>query len=92
MSYADENTPYCSYKNFGDVITCSARTAVDLFTWFNNNGMKGNADKCHLLLNAKKKLKANILNYAIINSDKEKLIGVTIDNHLKSESHKKFVQ
>ena len=53
------------------MITCSARTADDLFTWFNNNGMKGNADKCHLLLNAKKKLKANILNYAIINSDKE---------------------
>ena len=69
------------------MITCSERTADDLFTWFNNNGMKTNADKCHLLLSTKEKLQANISNYKIINSDKEKLLGVTIDNHLKFESH-----
>ena len=28
-SYADENTPYCSYKSFGDVIICLERTADD---------------------------------------------------------------
>ena len=61
----------------------------DFFTWFNNNGMKANADKRHLLLNTKEKLKANISNYAIINSHKEKLLGVTIDNHLKFESYRK---
>ena len=60
---------------------------VDLFTWFNNNGMKANADKCHLLLSTKEKLKANISNYKIMSGDKEKLVGVTIDNHLKFESH-----
>ena len=86
-SYADDSTPYCSYKNFGDVITCSERTADDLFAWFNTNGLKANADKCHLLLRTKEKLKVNISNYAIMNSDKEKLLGVTIDNHLKFESH-----
>ena len=86
-SYADDNTRYCSYKNFENVIICSESTADDLFTWFNNNGMKANADKCHLLLIAKEKLKANISNYIIINSDKEKLIAVAVDNHLKFESH-----
>ena len=86
-SYADDNTPYCSYKSFEDVITCLERTAGDLFAWFNNNGMKANADKCHLLLNTKEKLKANISNYTIINSHKEKLLGETIDNHLKFESY-----
>ena len=46
-SYADDGTTYCSYQNFGDVITCLERTADDSFTWFNNNnGMKANADKC----------------------------------------------
>ena len=49
--------------------------------------MKAHIDKCHLLLGTKEKLKVNISNYAIINSDKEKLLGVTIDNHLKFESH-----
>ena len=33
-SYVDDNTPYCSYKNFEDVIPCLERTADDLFTWF----------------------------------------------------------
>ena len=49
--------------------------------------MKADIDKCHLLLGTKEKLKVNISNYAIINSDKEKLLGVTIDNHLKFETH-----
>ena len=75
-SYADDNTPCLSHKNFEDAIT-----------WFDNNRMKANADKCHLLLSTKEKLKANISNYTIMNSDKEKLLGVTIDNHLKFESH-----
>ena len=85
-SYADDNTPYYSYKNFEDVITRLERAADDLFTRFNNNGMKANADKRHLL-NTKEKLKANISNYTIINSHKEKLLGETIDNHLKFESY-----
>ena len=72
------------------MITCLERTTDDLFAWFNNNGMKAKTDKCHLLLSTKEKLKINISNYAIINSDKEKLLGVTIDNHLKFESHLKI--
>ena len=51
--------------------------------------MKANANKCHLLLSTKEKLKANKSNYTIMNSDEEKLLGVTIDNHLKFESHQK---
>ena len=65
--------PICFYKNFGDVITCLERAGGDFFAWFDNNGMKANADKCHLLLSTKEKLKANMSNYAIMNSDKEKL-------------------
>ena len=68
-SYANDNTPYCSYKSFEDVITCLERTADDIFTWFNDNEMKTNADKCHLLLSTKEKLKANISNYTITNTD-----------------------
>ena len=28
-------------------------TSIELLTWFKNNGMKVNADKCHLLVNSK---------------------------------------
>ena len=34
--------------------------------------MKANANKCHLLLSTKEKLKANKSNYTIMNSDEEK--------------------
>ena len=60
---------------------------MTFFTWSDNNGMKVNADKCNLLLRTKEKLKENISNYTTINSDKEKLVAVTTDNHLKFESH-----
>ena len=49
--------------------------------------MKANGDKCHLLLSKNEKLKTNISNYNVLNSDKEKLLVVAIDNHLKFESH-----
>ena len=86
-SYADDNTPYCSYDNFGDGISCLEKTASDLFEWFSNNGMKANADKCHLLLSTYEKLTANISNFIITDSEKEKLLGVTFDNDRKFESH-----
>ena len=49
--------------------------------------METNSDKFHLLLSTKKKLTANVSNFKITNSNKEKLLGVTIDSHLKFESH-----
>ena len=67
------------------IIRSLERTADDFFMWFSDNEMKANADKCNLLLSTMEKLKANMLNYTIANSDKEKLLGVKIGNHLKFE-------
>ena len=44
-SYAGDNTPYCAYDNSDDVLACLEKTALYLFEWFSNNGMKANADK-----------------------------------------------
>ena len=49
--------------------------------------MKAYAHKCHLLLSTEEKLTANVSKFKIANSNKEKLLGVTIDNHLKFETH-----
>ena len=40
-----------------------------------------------LLLSTKEKLKANISNYITANTDKEKLLEVTIDNLIKYETN-----
>ena len=63
------------------------KTASDPFQWFSNNGVKANAGKCHLLLSTKENLTASVSNFKIASSSKEKLLGVTIDNHLKFERH-----
>ena len=49
-NFADDNTPYLSAKNVEDVIESLERASVSLFRWFENNLLKGNADKYHFFL------------------------------------------
>ena len=48
-NFADDYTPYLSAKHVEDVIESLERPSVSLFRWFENNLLKGNADKCHFL-------------------------------------------
>ena len=53
----------------------------DLITWVNNNTLKANPDKFHLLLSeTDRNLSVNVDNYEIFNSDCQKLLGIKIDN------------
>ena len=56
--------------------------ANDIFQWFNENAMKANADKCHLLITTNEERNISIGGEKIQNSKSEKLLGVTIDNKL----------
>ena len=85
--YADDNTPYVSGETIDFVIEKLEKISVDLFSWFTANGMKANADKCHLLLSSASNLYANISDKVIQNSKSEKLLGVIIDSNLKFEDH-----
>ena len=49
-SYADNNTPYCIGKTPEEVMSQLEKSSKSVFEWFESNGMKGNPDKCHLLL------------------------------------------
>ena len=49
-NYADDTTPYTGGKNTQDVITSLENCALVLFKWFENNLIKANSDKSHLLL------------------------------------------
>ena len=48
--YADDNTIYKEHENIEDLITYLPDAAAKLFKWISGNQMKGNTDKCHLLL------------------------------------------
>ena len=55
--------------------------------WFKDNGMKANAEKCHLLVNSKQKVCTKIGPYNIESSEQQKLLGVLIDNKLTFDKH-----
>ena len=49
--------------------------------------MKGNADKCHLLVSSDESCTVKIEDFSIKNSTEEKLLGVKFDSNLSFEGH-----
>ena len=86
-SYADDNIPYTSGFNLGEVMQKLELTTNNLFEWFKNNHMKANADKCRLLVTRDTDVTAKIGEFDVKNSKEEKRLGVKIDNKLSFENH-----
>ena len=66
--------------------SCQVKTN-DNFQWFDENAMKANADKCHLLITTNEERNISIEGEKIQNSKSKKLLGVTIDNKLSFTEH-----
>ena len=86
-NFADDNTPFTSANNIDDLIDSLEKAASSLLKWFKDNLIKGNPDKCHLLVSTNEKTKINIGEFSVENSDCEKLLGVKIDNKLTFDCH-----
>ena len=58
-NYADENTLYATANDIDSLTVSLEEDSKSLFTYFDNNPMKSNADKCHLsaIFNGKVKIK-----------------------------------
>ena len=63
------------------------RASVSLFIWFENNLLKGNADKFHSLVSPSQEVSLNVNNFEIKNSDWEKLLGVKFYYKLRFDQH-----
>ena len=63
--YADDNAPYANSSNLDAVINKLEENTNNLFQWFRNNHMKGNADKLHLLVKGNCEDSANINEFEI---------------------------
>ena len=70
-NYADDTIPYTGGKNTQDVIASLENCALVLFKWFENNVVKANSDKSHLLLSTSTSSTANINGDIIKNSESE---------------------
>ena len=86
-NYADDNTIYKEHENIDNLITSLQDAAPKLFKWFSDNQMKGNTDKCHLLLSKDGSFEIDIGDSIIESSTCEKLLGIKIDSKLRFDDH-----
>ena len=57
----------------------SLEASKSLFKWFDDNLMKTNPDKCHLLVGTNDNVAIRIGNFQIKNTKREKLLGIQFD-------------
>ena len=81
-SYVDDATPYVCLDDIDLIIEKLEIKANYIFQWFNENVMKTNADKCHLLITTNEETNISVRGEKIQNSKSEKLLGVTTYNPL----------
>ena len=86
-NYEDDNKSHCIGKTPEELISQLEKSSKSIFEWFENNGLKGNLYKCHLLLSKNDNFGANINENRISNTRFEKLLGVTFDNQLNFNHH-----
>ena len=55
-NYADDNTPYATANDIDSLIASLEEDSKSIFTWFENNLMKSNADICHLFVSSNEKV------------------------------------
>ena len=88
-NYADDTTFYACHQELESVLLRLEHDSLLAIEWFENNYMKLNSDKCHLLISGfKHQLHwAKTGNFKIWESSHEKLLGVTIDRDLSFNQH-----
>ena len=88
-NFADDTTTYISDESLENVLKSLKKNSMLPIRWFENNYLKLNTDKCHLLLSGYKheQVWANVGKYLIWESNDVKLLGITIDRDLKFDKH-----
>ena len=82
-SYADDTTPYSYATDIPSVALELQASATKLLCWFNNNHLKANPEKSHILLSSKKPEIVSVDGISFAASSHEKILGVIIDSELK---------
>ena len=86
-SYADETTPCSCESDTQSVIAELQITANKIFHWFDNNHLKANSGKSHLLLSTKTSINVSIGDVSLTTSTTETLLGIKFDSELTFDQH-----
>ena len=86
-NYAEDSTPYNADKNVESAVNNLEHLSSILFKWLNNNYMKVNTGKSHLLVSGNVRSKAKIDNNYIESEKEQVLLGITINSNHTFENH-----
>ena len=88
-NYADDTTIFAFGSDMCSILKSLEEDASLLSFWFENNYMKMNEDKSHLLVFGSKgvDVSVSISGSLIQESDEEKLLGLTLDRRLNFKNH-----
>ena len=86
-SYAHDKTPHMYDSDLYTVLSKLKNCTDSLFTWFKDNHMKPNGDKCHLLVTTEKSVSINIDGSNVENKKEQKLLGIKLDSSLSFKGH-----
>ena len=67
-NYLDDNTSYTSSNDVNGLIKSLEEASKELFKWFEDNLMKSNPDKCHLLVSTNDNVATRMENFQIENT------------------------
>ena len=84
--YADDTTPYICDKHFYNLISNLKFTVNKILCWSEYN-LRANASKCHFFLPPFQHTMININRSFIKSSNREKLLGITIDSDFTFTEH-----
>ena len=86
-NYVDDSTPYSAGKSAKFVVNNLEQSSTILFKWLNNNYMKVNTGKSHLLLSGNSTATTTIDNSYIESENEQVLLGIRIDSNVTFENH-----
>ena len=76
-NYADDNTPYTSSNDVNGLIKSLEEASKELLKWFDDNLMKSNPYKCHLLVSTNDNFAIRIGNFQIENTKRKKHLATS---------------
>ena len=88
-NFADDTTFYACDRDLNSVLTSLEHDSLVAVEWFENNYMKLNQEKCHLLVSGFKYQQhcIKIGSSPVWERNSEKLLGINIDRELSFENH-----
>ena len=87
INYADDTTLHACEPSMDLVLSKLEKGTSTVFTWFQNNYLKANSGKSHLLTTSDNIQRINVRGNQLSSSKSEELLGILIDHKLTFENY-----